>query len=84
VPRNTAIALRDRYEKLLRACISEGVASGEFREVDPVLAGRVVLSMINGLSRWFKPGGRLSIYQVIDQYMDIVLGGIGAPARPHP
>ena len=76
VPRNAAIDLRDRYEKLLRACINQGVESGEFRGVDPALAGRVVLSVINGISRWFRPGGRLTIGQVIDQYLDIVLSGI--------
>jgi len=76
VPRNAAIDLRDRYEKLLRACITLGVESGEFKNVDPALAGRVVLSVINGLSRWFRPGGRLTIAQVIDQYLDIILGGI--------
>src|SRR5574343_1066918 len=74
VPRNAAIDLRDRYEKLLRACITQGVESGEFKNVDPALAGRVVLSVINGLSRWFRPGGRLTIAQVIDQYLDIILG----------
>lgn len=79
VPRNAAIDLRDRYEKLLRACISQGLESGEFRNVDPALAGRVVLSMINGLSRWFRPGGRLAIEQVIDQYLDIILSGLNAP-----
>ncbi|MEY3998086.1 MAG: hypothetical protein RLY60_898 [Pseudomonadota bacterium] len=76
VPRKAAIDLRDRYEKLLRACIQQGVQSGEFKDVDPALTGRVVLSMINGLARWFRPGGKLNIVQVIDQYLDIVLGGI--------
>ncbi len=76
VPRKAAVDLRDRYEKLLRACITQGVKSGEFKDVDPALAGRVVLSVINGLSRWFRPGGRLTIGQVIDQYLDIILAGI--------
>jgi AcrR family transcriptional regulator len=76
VPRKAAIDLRDRYEKLLRACIQQGVQAGEFKDVDPALTGRMVLSMINGLARWFRPGGRLNIVQVIDQYLDIVLGGI--------
>ena len=76
VPRKAAIDLRDRYEKLLRACIQQGVQSAEFKDVDPALTGRVVLSMINGLARWFRPGGKLNIVQVIDQYLDIVLGGI--------
>ncbi len=88
VPRKAAIELRDRYEKLLRACITQGIASGEFKDLDPAIAGRVVLSVINGLSRWFRPGGRLTIGQVIDQYLDIILGGIAvdlpaaAPRKP--
>ncbi len=90
VPRKAAIELRDRYEKLLRACITQGVASGEFKDLDPAIAGRVVLSVINGLARWFRPGGRLTIGQVIDQYLDIILAGIAvdgpvtaaAPAAP--
>jgi AcrR family transcriptional regulator len=81
VPRKSAIELRDRYEKLLRACIAQGVESGEFRPVDPAIAGRVVLSMVNGLSRWFRPGGKLTIDQVVEQYIEILLGGMAqAPA----
>jgi AcrR family transcriptional regulator len=80
VPREAAIALRDRYEKLLRSCISAGIASGEFRDLDPAITGRVVLSMLNGLSRWFKPKGRMSVQQVIDQYFDVVLSGLAAPS----
>ena len=80
VPRSAAIALRDRYEKLLRACIAQGVDSGEFKAVDPAIAGRAVLSVVNGLSRWFRPGGKLSVEQVIDQYLDILLGGLAEPA----
>jgi AcrR family transcriptional regulator len=81
VPRKSAIELRDRYEKLLRACIAQGVESGEFKPVDPAIAGRVVLSMVNGLSRWFRPGGNLTIDQVVEQYIDLLLGGLAqAPA----
>ncbi len=84
VPRKAAIDLRDSYEKLLRACIAQGVQAGEFKDVDPALTGRVVLSMINGLSRWFRPEGRLKIEQVIDQYLDIILGGIADDGQRRP
>lgn len=82
VPRNAAIDLRDRYEQLLRSCIALGVQTGEFKDVDPAITGRVVLSMINGLSRWFRPQGPLTIAQVIDQYLGILLVGIGAGKTP--
>jgi AcrR family transcriptional regulator len=81
VPRKSAIELRDRYEKLLRACIAQGVESGELKPVDPAIAGRMVLSMVNGLSRWFRPGGKLTIDQVVEQYIELLLGGLAqAPA----
>jgi hypothetical protein len=57
------------------------VESGEFKQVDPAIAGRMALSMVNGLSRWFRPGGKLSVEEVIEQYLDILLGGLAAPAR---
>ena len=82
VPRKAAIDLRDRYEQLLRSCISLGVQTGEFKDVDPAITGRVVLSMINGLSRWFRPQGPLTIAQVIEQYTGILLAGIGSGKTP--
>jgi AcrR family transcriptional regulator len=76
--RAAAISRRDIYEKLLRACIAEGVASGEFRQLDPAIAGRLLLSMMNQLTRWHSPKGPLTPRQVIEQYLDIVLVGMKA------
>lgn len=82
-PRSVAVSQRDEYEKLLRSCIAEGVQRGDFRPVDPALAGRLLLSTINQLSRWHSPKGPLSPRQVIEQYLDVVLTGLRttAPAR---
>lgn len=79
--RAATVSRRDAYEKLLRACITEGVASGEFREVDASLAGRMLLSTMNQLPRWHSPKGRLSAREVIERYLDIILRGLKrAPA----
>jgi AcrR family transcriptional regulator len=78
--RRAAISRRDKYEKLLRACITEGVAAGEFRKVDPAIAGRLLLSAMNQLTRWHSPKGTLSPRDVIEQYLDIVLLGLTAQA----
>jgi len=78
--RAAAIGRRDKYEKLLRSCIAEGVASGEFRQVDPALAGRLLLSTLNQLARWHSPKGRLTPRQVIEQYLDIILLGLKPPS----
>jgi hypothetical protein len=52
------------------------VASGEFRDVDPAIAGRLLLSSMNQLSRWHAPKGRLTPREVIEQYLDILLPGL--------
>ncbi len=74
--RAATVSRRDKYESLLRACIAEGVASGEFRGVDAAIAGRLLLSTMNQLPRWHAPKGRLSPREVIEQYLDIVLRGL--------
>ncbi|WP_342129245.1 TetR/AcrR family transcriptional regulator [Hydrogenophaga sp. OTU3427] len=78
-PRSVAVSQRDEYEKLLRSCIAEGIRSGDFRPVEPAIAGRLLLSTINQLSRWHSPKGPLSPRQVIEQYLDVVLSGLRTP-----
>ncbi|MGB3071569.1 MAG: TetR/AcrR family transcriptional regulator [Ottowia sp.] len=97
--RGVALHLRDTYEKLLRRCVSEGIASGEFRsDMDPAMATRFLLSALNYVTRWHSPDGRLSVKDVMDQFVDMALMGMNtrepqktsaatrptarAPARP--
>jgi TetR/AcrR family transcriptional regulator, cholesterol catabolism regulator len=77
--RAATVKRRDRYERLLRACIVEGIAAGEFRKVDPALTGRLLLSTLNQLTRWHSPEGRLTPREVIEQYLEIILRGLQAP-----
>lgn len=75
-PRAMAVDLRDEYEHLLRDSIKQAIAKGQFREVDPAMAGRMLLSMLNHIARWHSPGGRLTTRQVIEQYLDMAFGGL--------
>ncbi len=74
--RGLALTQRDAYEQLLRQCIGDGIACGELRPVDPAIAGRLLLSGLNQMSRWHRTGGRLTAAEVLDQYLDIVLLGL--------
>jgi AcrR family transcriptional regulator len=76
--RAKGVMFRDQYEKHLRNCIREGIKSGEFRDVDPAIAGRLLLSSINSMSRWHKPDGALSAHAVVEQFLDIILVGLRA------
>lgn len=74
--RGLALHQRDDYEKLLRTCIEDGIACGELRPVNPAIAGRLLLSGLNQMARWHRPGGPLRTHEIIDQYLDIVLLGL--------
>jgi len=78
--RAAMVKRRDKYERLLRACIVEGIAAGEFRKVDPALTGRLLLSTLNQLTRWHSPEGRLTPREVIEQYLEIILRGLQSSA----
>lgn len=80
--RGVALHLRDTYEKLLRRCISEGVESGEFRAIDPAMTTRFLLSALNYVTRWHSPNGKLSVKEVMDQFVDMALLGMTTRA-PH-
>lgn len=74
----TRIAKRREFEQRLRDIIAEGVESGDFAPVDPAMAGRLVLSGINWMHRWYDPSKGLSAEEIVDQYADILLGGMQA------
>lgn len=79
--RKAVVPERDRFERLLRQCVTDAVKQGALRDVDPALATRLLLSGLNYLPRWHKPNGRLSAVQVVEQYLDMVLSGLVAPPR---
>ncbi|AEG33034.1 regulatory protein TetR [Thermus thermophilus SG0.5JP17-16] len=74
--RAETVRLRDRHEANLRAILKRGMAAGVFREVDVALAGRAVLSMLNWMIRWFRPGGPLRAEEVARFYFDLILKGL--------
>ncbi len=48
--REQVAARRDAYEALFRTVVSDGVAAGEFRPVDPRQAAMAILSALNGIA----------------------------------
>lgn len=74
--REKYVVMRDQYEKLLRAILTEGMARGEFRRVDPKISGLAILGMCNWIIRWYDPEGSLSARDVALQYTDIIEQGL--------
>lgn len=68
---------RDIYDFYVR-CISEGVACGEFREVDPKIAAFAVIGMANWTSRWYSPKGTRQPEEIGEIIADFALHGLTA------
>ncbi|MCY1304699.1 hypothetical protein D9M70_544620 [compost metagenome] len=76
--REDAARLRDGYEQRLRELIAQGVAEGVFRPLDVPATGRAMLSMLNWMVRWYKPGQGDSAERIAAGYFDLLVGGMRA------
>lgn len=75
--RSEVLQVRDNYEDLLKQILKEGIKQGVFRkELDPDLASKFLLSILNQLPRWYRKGGRYSATEIIDIFLDTYLDGI--------
>ncbi|OZI47436.1 TetR family transcriptional regulator [Bordetella genomosp. 5] len=73
-----AARMRDTYEQRLRAILEAGVARGVFRAQEVAATGRAVLSMLNWMVRWYKPGQRDSARTIAQGYFDLLTRGLMA------
>jgi len=64
--RQRARNLVREVEKQWTEIIERGMESGEFPKRDPHALASVVLSMVIGVWRWYRPGGPMSLAQVRD------------------
>lgn len=73
--RKQVVALRDRYEGVLRGIVAEGVAKGEFRDVDPKFTTLCILGMCNWVYTWYK-AGELPPHEIASFFLNIILDGL--------
>lgn len=74
-------ALRQRYERYLRAILEAGKRSGEFAIADVPVVTMAVIAMLTGVTTWYRSSGRLSIAEIENIYTAMALGSVGANAR---
>ena len=70
------IAARDRYERALRDAIVQGVADGEFRDLNPKIPVFAILGAINWIARWYRPEGPLHAAELGTQFAEHLIGGL--------
>ena len=67
------------YECRWREILRQGIESGEFRpDLDVQVAAYGLLGMLNWSYKWYRPGGRLTIRQVAEEFTALALAGISA------
>ncbi len=70
---------RDRFEKLVRHIVQEGMEQGVFRQTDVTIIVKAVLGMVNWMTRWYRSDGRLSAQEIATFFSDLVLQGLMKP-----
>lgn len=70
------IDARDRYERALRDVIVQGIAAGEFHDVDPKIPVFAILGAINWIARWYRPEGSFHAAELGQQFADQLVGGL--------
>jgi AcrR family transcriptional regulator len=64
---------RKRFERVLGSLLAEVHAADGTRLDDPRLTLSALLGMVNHLSTWYRPRGRLSAEEIADGYLALIL-----------
>jgi AcrR family transcriptional regulator len=75
------LKLRTAYEKELRGILRDGARRGSLVVDDVGLAAMAIIQMITGVIVWFRPDERLSVKDVTDSYLSMVMRMVGVPGR---
>jgi AcrR family transcriptional regulator len=78
----TITALRRDYEDALRSILNHGLRQGVFTEIDPSVTAMAILSMLTGITTWYKPGGRLNQDEIETYYSKLTLRAAGVNFAP--
>lgn len=74
--RTYILSLRHTYELLVQELLRDGMERDVFRQCDVKIASYALIAMCTEVATWFRPGGRLSVQQVIDIYSQIITQGL--------
>ncbi len=70
-------AQRDEYERYLAALLEEAQKAGQVRaDIDSRLLAMAILSALNAVHGWYRPGGEFPASTVADAYCSMVLDGV--------
>jgi TetR/AcrR family transcriptional regulator, cholesterol catabolism regulator len=77
-PRQSLIAKRDAYQAMFSEMIRDGIRDGSLRASDAHVATYAILLECTGVALWFDPRGPLTLEQVAELHVELVLGSLQA------
>jgi len=72
---------RDKFEKMWRDLVREGVAAGKFQCESVSITVWAILGVMNWTITWYRPEGKLSVENIADQFADLFLEGMKSKRR---
>jgi AcrR family transcriptional regulator len=75
------VGRRDEHEKLFRQTLADGVATGEFRELDVTVTSEGVLGAVASLYQWYDPAGWLSPSDIAATLSTLFTEGLARSAQ---
>lgn len=66
----------DAYQDTWLGLMEDAIASGRIRPVDLRVTVYAMLTMAQGVARWFNPDGRVTAEEVADMYADLLVRGL--------
>ena len=75
------LRLRTSYEKELRQILRDGAETGAFAVDDTAMTAMAIIQMVTGVIVWFRPDERLSVDEVTETYLAMVMRLVGAETK---
>jgi len=75
--------LRQQYERHLRNILRDGNAKSVFKIADVPVAAMAIISMMTGVNSWFRYGGRLSVVEIEEIYVNMIMSVVAENGAPH-
>lgn len=67
---------REKFDRLWRDLIVEGIEAGVFNEIDPSLTGRAILGVMNWTVMWYRSDGPRSSTEIANLFSKLLLQGL--------
>jgi TetR/AcrR family transcriptional regulator len=72
------VALRDKFEKGLRALVKMGIADGSIVPIDPKLAVFMLLGAVHWVTKWYSPSGPWSADETASALIELATRAFAA------